>query len=61
VTEKWQSTVVGKFDQTDRLAVPGGWIYRCREWSGTPTMSTVFVPDSRPTYFTFPITEALDK
>jgi hypothetical protein len=42
--EKWESVVgePGRADYTDRLSVPGGWLYRTRAAAG---VALAFVPD----------------
>jgi hypothetical protein len=43
-TNNWE----GVADNTSRLEVPGGWLYRCwikSSYNGGPVMSITFVPE----------------
>jgi hypothetical protein len=53
-----EGTIGGSLERTDRLAVPGGWIYRATITATKPNgevlvaaavaVDTVFVPDEEP-------------
>lgn len=47
-SDNWENVVRQDYERTDRLAVPGGWIYRTMIWSlgedAIPSVSTVYVP-----------------
>lgn len=39
--------------ETHRMPVPGGWLYRCREWGGEDenfAIAMTFVPDQEPAW-----------
>jgi hypothetical protein len=43
----WKAVSTGQQLYTDRLPVPGGWLYRTAFYNGAPiSVATTFVPDS---------------
>ena len=46
----WLTVDERALEVTDRLMVPGGWLYRTRMWgyeeTGVPSVAMVFVPDT---------------